>query len=208
MINNLQENVIIRILNRIFDLIILNVLCLITSLPIITAGASLTALYSVTIRMVARAEGYIVRDYFRAFKKNLGKGIAEFIIVAVVQAVIIADILIILHISDPLIRTAMSVLAVIAEVFWLMITIFVFPVTAFSDANVRENFIQAVTVPISSLPETAVVMLITSAVMALTFLSRTTIMFGAVIWVLIGVSGVAFADSGLIRRILKPHFTI
>ena len=208
MINNLQENVIIRILNRIFDLIILNVLCLITSLPIITAGASLTALYSVTIRMVARDEGYIVRDYFRAFKKNLGKGIAEFIIVAVVQAVIIADILIILHISDPLIRTAMSVLAVIAEVFWLMITIFVFPVTAFSDANVRENFIQAVTVPISSLPETAVVMLITSAVMALTFLSRTTIMFGAVIWVLIGVSGVAFADSGLIRRILKPHFTI
>ena len=208
MINNLQENVIIRILNRIFDLIILNVLCLITSLPIITAGASLTALYSVTIRMVAREEGYIVRDYFRAFKKNLGKGIAEFIIVAVVQAVIIADILIILHISDPLIRTAMSVLAVIAEVFWLMITIFVFPVTAFSDANVRENFIQAVTVPISSLPETAVVMLITSAVRALTFLSRTTIMFGAVIWVLIGVSGVAFADSGLIRRILKPHFTI
>ena len=179
MINNLQENVIIRILNRIFDLIILNVLCLITSLPIITAGASLTALYSVTIRMVAREEGYIVRDYFRAFKKNLGKGIAEFIIVAVVQAVIIADILIILHISDPLIRTAMSVLAVIAEVFWLMITIFVFPVTAFSDANVRENFIQAVTVPISSLPETAVVMLITSAVMALTFLSRTTIMLGS-----------------------------
>lgn len=57
-------------LSRVFDLIILNILFLVCSIPVITIGASFTALYSVTLKMVRNKESYIVRGFLQAFTKN------------------------------------------------------------------------------------------------------------------------------------------
>ena len=56
-------------LSRIFDLIILNILFVLCSLPVITIGSSLTALYSVTLKMVRNEESYIFRSFFKSFKE-------------------------------------------------------------------------------------------------------------------------------------------
>lgn len=65
-----NDSWVMRILTRIFDLIILNLLFIICSLPVITIGTSLTALYSVTLKIVRNEEGYIVRGFFKAYKEN------------------------------------------------------------------------------------------------------------------------------------------
>ena len=59
-----------RYLNRFADLMILNLLFLLTSIPIFTIGASLTALYSVCFHLGMDREGSTFRDYFAAFKEN------------------------------------------------------------------------------------------------------------------------------------------
>lgn len=52
------------------DLFLLNVFFTITSIPIVTIGASFTALYTVTFKM-ARNEDTTIKDgYFKAFKRN------------------------------------------------------------------------------------------------------------------------------------------
>lgn len=56
-------------LNKIADILMLNVLYLITSLPVITVGAGTTALYDVVMKLTKDEEGYIVRDYFRTFRE-------------------------------------------------------------------------------------------------------------------------------------------
>ncbi len=48
----------------------LNLLWIITSLPLITIGASTTALYYTVLKIVRNEEGYIAKDYFRSFKQN------------------------------------------------------------------------------------------------------------------------------------------
>ena len=65
-----QEHIIIRILTRIFDLILLNILWLLTSIPVVTLGAATAALYSVLLSAAEKKEGYIVRDYWKAFRRN------------------------------------------------------------------------------------------------------------------------------------------
>lgn len=65
-----MDNIFIRILSRIFDLIVLNILWAVFCLPIVTIGASTTALYSVTLKMVVNEEGYLIRDFWRAFKRD------------------------------------------------------------------------------------------------------------------------------------------
>lgn len=57
-------------LNRIGYLIVLNLLTIICCIPIFTAGAAMTALYSVTLRLVRKEDEKIVVGYFKAFRDN------------------------------------------------------------------------------------------------------------------------------------------
>ena len=45
------DNPLMQFLNTLTDIVILNVICLICCIPVVTIGASLTALHYVTIRM-------------------------------------------------------------------------------------------------------------------------------------------------------------
>lgn len=61
-------------MNKLTDLIILNLLFFITCIPIVTVGASCTALCQSTLRLADNTESYIVRGYFAEWKKNLKQG--------------------------------------------------------------------------------------------------------------------------------------
>jgi hypothetical protein len=56
------DSALMRFLTRIADLMILNVLFIVTSLPIVTLGASLTALNFVALRIASDTDRTIVGD--------------------------------------------------------------------------------------------------------------------------------------------------
>lgn len=64
-----------RFFSRLWDVIVLNFLWLLFSLPIVTVGASTVAVYSVTLKMVDETEGYVGRQFIKAFKENWKQGI-------------------------------------------------------------------------------------------------------------------------------------
>lgn len=63
-----------KFMSRLFDMLKLNAMWLLCSLPIVTMGAATTAAYSITLRMVDEEEGYIAGPFLKAFKENLVKG--------------------------------------------------------------------------------------------------------------------------------------
>ena len=58
-----HEPKIIDMLSRIFELLLLNLLFVLTSLPLVTIGASLTALFAVNLKLVRNEESYIIKEY-------------------------------------------------------------------------------------------------------------------------------------------------
>ena len=70
-----QEGWLFRALSRILDLIILNILFILTCIPIVTIGTSICAMYSVLLKAVRNEESYIIRSYMRAWKENMKRGI-------------------------------------------------------------------------------------------------------------------------------------
>lgn len=56
--------------SKIWELLILNLLIVLTSLPIITIGAAQTAGFTVTTRIIGFDETHIVSTFFDSFKKN------------------------------------------------------------------------------------------------------------------------------------------
>ena len=60
------DNVLIRLLNRVGDVMILSVLFVLTSLPLITIGASITALYYTAMKSLEIEDGYIAKIHIKA----------------------------------------------------------------------------------------------------------------------------------------------
>lgn len=69
-----MENPLMRALAVVADLIVLNFLTILCMVPVVTAGASLTARNDVLQHIARREEGYIVRSFFASFKSNLKQG--------------------------------------------------------------------------------------------------------------------------------------
>jgi uncharacterized membrane protein YesL len=103
---------------------ILTILWLITSLPIITIGASTTALYYVTTRQLSNREGYVTKDFFKSFKQNFVKATGVTILFAIIISVLSFNIQY-LSVESPF-YFAQFVLLALA----LAVLSFVFPVLA------------------------------------------------------------------------------
>ena len=64
------DSPLMNFLGRVCDIMILNVLLIVFSIPIFTAGAAITAAYSVSYKMVKNEESYIIKGFWKAFKEN------------------------------------------------------------------------------------------------------------------------------------------
>lgn len=104
------------------DLMILTLLWTLTSLPLITLGASTTAMYYVTTRQLSNREGYVSRDYFRSFKENFLQATGVTILFAVIFAVLRIN-LYILPGNSPIFPIQFVLIAVAVAML-----VFVFPV--------------------------------------------------------------------------------
>lgn len=67
------ENKFWNFMGKITDVACMSVLWLITSLPVITIGASTAAFYSFTLDAVSDSEGGVWNSYFTAFRENFKK---------------------------------------------------------------------------------------------------------------------------------------
>ena len=69
-----------KILTGLTNLIIVNLVFIITCIPFITIGASITALYRITISIVAGDNPAVLREYFKSFKDNFVKSTLFFLL--------------------------------------------------------------------------------------------------------------------------------
>lgn len=79
------------IFGTVADLIVLNALTLLCSLPVITAGAALTAMYAGVFRLREGTEGSLWRGFFRDFKSNFRQSTAIWLPGLAVLAMLWAD---------------------------------------------------------------------------------------------------------------------
>lgn len=61
--------------NRLIDLVILNIIFIVCCLPVITMGPACSALYYSVVKSIRQQRSYCVREFFREFRASLKKGI-------------------------------------------------------------------------------------------------------------------------------------
>ena len=80
-----------RGLEKVVNVVYLNILWILFSIPIVTIGASTTAMFSVMMKMARDREGYIFKSFWKAFKENFKQSTVIWIIIIVVGTFLVAD---------------------------------------------------------------------------------------------------------------------
>lgn len=77
------DNPVMRFLTKLFDVMFLSILWFVFSIPIITIGASTTAMYYATVKVIRRDRGYIFQEFWKSFKLNFLQATLSWIIIVV-----------------------------------------------------------------------------------------------------------------------------
>ncbi len=118
-----------QVLRTLGDLIVLNWLCVLCALPVVTAGPALCALYYVTLKLARGEEVPALRGFLDAFRANFKRGAALGLLVLALGAVAAGDALFALR-QEGALRVLFLTVATIVAVLALTLLCYVFPLQA------------------------------------------------------------------------------
>lgn len=125
------ESKVMRTIAKLADTVLLNLLWLIFSLPVLTAGAATTALFDISIKMVNDEEGSLIGGFVCSFKNNLRSTARTWLILLAGGAVLAFDGYIFYHLRfDHPFWTVLTAIYLVAVGAYLLILMYVFPLMA------------------------------------------------------------------------------
>ena len=157
-----MDNKFFTVMGRVADLIMLNVVFLICCLPIVTIGASLTALHYVTLKMARNEESYIIRSFFKSFKQNFKQATIINLIMLVLGAILYLDLNIVNYFGKP-VSQILYILFIAFCIVYLMVFLYIYPVLAKFYNSIKNTFRNAFLMSIRHLPYTVLMAVITIA---------------------------------------------
>ncbi len=193
-----DSNPVIRGLTKLADLMWLNALFIITSLPVFTIGAAASALYYESMRVVQGEEAYITRDFFKAFKNNFKYATIVWIVSAFLL-LLFGYTFYVLGKSDlSYAHIAMGILGVPIILICFML-LYVFPIMSRFENTLMNTVINALLISLAQFPKT-ILMLAFSAVPILLVLSSLN-------WfpllILGGFAIVAYVNGSFMNKIFE-----
>lgn len=200
------------VLNRVADIILLNLLWFFCSLPVVTIGASTTALMYVSMKIANGEDAYIVKKFFKSFKENFLQSTIIWLIMLVIGIVLVGNIFYVLpqmNIPDSMYNILFSA-SCLSSLVYAMIFVYLFPLQAKLENKIRHTFKNALLLSFRHLPSTIALILLNSVIVVLPFVIVWKAMAGLfLVWFLFAAAGIAMLCSLLLNRIfaiyIKPE---
>lgn len=195
-------------LTRIADLFILNFLFIICCLPVFTIGASVSALYYVTMKMAADEDCYTVKGFFKAFKENFKKSTIIWIIDAFVGISLYFDYKIIrgdygtIFNPESKFTNVMFILFILVAIIWIYVTLYVYVIQAKFENTIRNTIVNAFYMSILNLPKTLLMVIITAFPWVIMYYVERAVVFYVIVF-----SVVAYMNSFIFVKIFRAYET-
>ena len=173
---------------------------LICCIPIITIGASTTALYTVMLRMVKNEEGYIFRGFLKAFKSNFKQSTLIWLILLLLGIVWTVDFRM-AGFMPGMAGIILSAIFLALGFILLSVMIYIFPLTARYENGIKATFKNALILTVAKLPYTFLMVAIVVAAVFASLWSAFTLLFSLPLWLIIGGALIAWVNSYILRRV-------
>lgn len=196
----------VQFMNRVADIMWLNILFVLCCIPVITIGASVTAMYYVTLKMVRNEESYITKSFFKSFKLNFRQATVIWLILAAAGGLLAFDYAIMtgrmgVNIENGTLASVMQVLLIAVSVFYIFTATFVFPVLSKFYNSVKNTIKNAFIMSIRHFPVTLACIAVGIVVALLIIYVPVMLMLS--IFLLFSLA--AYADSFLFVRVFDKY---
>ena len=140
-------------LGKLADLMLLNLIAFVCCLPIITIGASLTALYYMALKIVRNEEVYIIKGFWKSFKQNFRQATIIWLIQIVVMAILGADFFIVYLSPDSNPNIVMQIVFLASVLLASATFLFIYPVLSKFDNTISRTFKNTLIMAIMQMPK-------------------------------------------------------
>ena len=179
------ESPVMIFLGKMADLIILNLLFVFCSAPIITIGASATAMCYVTLKARDGYEGSVPRYFLKSFKENFLQATGIWMLILVLAAVLGINYRM-LSTADRLTAQVMRVIVYIVGAVLVLVTLYVFFLQARFQNSIPRTLRNALAVAVGNAPRSILAGLIAAAAVNLSLRSEVTFGYALPVWTIIG----------------------
>lgn len=193
-----------RILTKIMYIAALNLLFILCSLPVITIGASCTAMYTVLFRFVKNDEPDILRTFLKAFWENLKNMTFIWTMMLAIAGTLAVNYYALYQMGGgwtEILRVFLNLILLM----WAMLWIYVFPAAAYYKNSVSGYLQFSIRAAIANLPVTAALLLIQAVFLLVILFFAQYIQMAVILLICCGFSLPAYFSAGILVKILERY---
>ena len=164
-----SNNPVMRFLSRLVDMAVLNLMTIACMIPIVTAGAAITAMKNVLIHLVRKDETYVWKMFIKSFRQNLKQGIGLGLLFAAIFAVAGVE-LMMLHSIDAKAATLFMIIITVIGICVFGVGIYTFALLSRFENTARGTLVNAAALALGHIPRTLGMLAVCAAWAALLWL--------------------------------------
>jgi len=191
-----------RGMTKVADFIILGILVLVFSIPVITIGPALSAAYYVALKEIKNEEGYVVKDFWKAFKLNFRQGFIIELVTFGAAGLLYYDLSITYkwaHVEQSVYANFLFYILIAFLVIIAASVIYIFPMLAKFNNKTIKLIINSVVMAMRHFPQTIIMLVINGYLGYMTFTYPPFILFT--------VSISLYVNAFIMVRIFKIYTT-
>lgn len=190
-------------MDRVCDLLLLNVLFLVTCLPLFTIGASAAAMYAVCFRFDSEKEERIFKSYFRAFRDNFRQGTVLWLVILLFGGTSCLNVLIFRGMTNVLYYLFFPCAVLLALA--VLMGSYLFPLVSQFRCDNRSALKNALFLSIGYLPRSLAVSAVNVLPLGLFLLYPYLFFQTGLVWILIYFSAGAYINSLILKKVFTPY---
>ena len=153
-----------NLIRKTLDIFLLSALWFICCIPVFTIGASTTALYYAGVKGLRKNRGYVIQNFFHAFRRNFLPAILLWLFYGFLAVVLYIWFMFALAINDPGLKFFMSTVYMFMGLIFLSMGCYSFPVLSRCSMKCRQIIRFSFGLMIRHFPSTLLMVLIVVAV--------------------------------------------
>ena len=195
-------NPVFAFLEKVFNIMLANVLFILCSLPVITLGASLCGMLQVIQDQFYQEDAPALKRFFYGFRRNFLQGTLAWIILAVFLAGMGCNALLVLTYCRGWTAQVLYIILGFLTAAGLCIFSYVFPLIVRYQNPMKVHLNNALILSVVKLPRTLAMALLNTLIFWIAFFSLQVFISTFIFWLIIGFGFIAYSDM----RLLVPVF--
>lgn len=200
-----MENPFWRAMDLVARLVVLSLVTAVLCLPVVTAGAAVTALYTVALKLVNREEGSVLKDFFHGFRINFRQATLGWLIVLGIGLLLAFDLYVVTGVAVGIAKV-LNYLFLVLMGFLILEAGFLFPLLSRFDNTLKETLKNALILGVSNfLPWGLLMMVLNVLPVVIVWYRFSWLLRVLTVMIFGGIAAIALINSLILRRIFDRY---